>query len=321
MHDAPQMLDYVMKMARPTASSSRVPLNSGNQQGVRPGTGRSVQSVEIGGRLLTLMAASTQPMMLRDLAVAADLTPGQAHAYLTSFRKLGLVEQDASGRYRLGPFALHLGLARLRITDPYKLAAEGVVGLAEELNLMVAVTVWGTHGPTIVLVQESSNYIHANVRAGGMFTVTGTATGKVFAAYLPAKLVEPVIKAELQSAQAGWQGVGALSGDALHREIARVRRAGMATTRDLPVPGISALSAPVFDHSGHLQLAITIIGPTRKVDVDLRGPHAAALMRFTRDLSNKLGCSDQGHQARAVGPRTSRPAARMSPPGKRRGAA
>jgi DNA-binding IclR family transcriptional regulator len=255
-------------------------------------SGRGVQSVEIGGRLLKLLAQSQQPMMLRDLAGAAELTPGQTHAYLTSLRKLEMVEQDAaSGRYRLGPFALQLGLARLRGSDPYRLAAEQVAALAEQLNLMVAITVWGTHGPTIVLVQESSNYIHANVRPGGMFTVTGTATGKIFAAWLPPKLVQPVIEAELQAAQKGWSDVGALAGDALAREVDKVRDDGIAVTTDLPVPGISALSAPVFNHSGHLQLAITVIGPTPKIDVALLGPHAEALLGFTRRLSEQLGYS------------------------------
>lgn len=252
--------------------------------------GRSVQSVEIGGRLLAILANASQPMMLRDLAAQAELTPGQAHAYLTSFRKLELVEQDAaSGRYHLGPFALHLGLARLRSTDPYRLASEAVIGLAEELNLMVAITVWGTHGPTIVLVQESSNYIHANVRPGGMFTVTGTATGKIFAAFLPPKLVAPVIEAELQAPQKGWNNSGALAGEALEREIEKTRRNGIAATADLPLPGISALAAPIFNHSGHLQLAITLIGPTPKVDVSLDGPHAEALLAFTRRISAQLG--------------------------------
>ena len=276
-------------MVAPVDSSNTVSLYSGGEADARPGKGRGVQSVEIGGRLLGLLAAGNQPMMLRDLAQAAELTPGQAHAYMTSLRKLELVEQDASGRYRLGSFALHLGLARLRATDPYRLASEAVVGLAEQLNLMVAVTVWGTHGPTIVLVQESSNYIHANVRAGGMFTVTGTATGKVFAAYLPAQLVAPVVQEELRAAQKGWRDVGALSGEALEQEIEKVRRDGIAATIDLPVPGISALSAPIFNHSGHLQLAITIIGPTPKIDVALTGSHAAALRDFTRDLSARLG--------------------------------
>ena len=253
-------------------------------------SGRGVQSVEIGGRLLATLAKAAQPMMLRDLAQAAGLTPGQAHAYLVSFRKIQLVEQDpVSGRYRLGPFALHLGLARLRNTDPYRLAAEAVVQFTEELELMVAITVWGTHGPTIIHVQESSNQIHANVRPGGVFTVTGTATGKVFAAYMPWKLVEPVVQAELRTAQKGWRGTAEMAMDELLATIETVRRQGLATTIDRPVPGISALSAPVFNHTGQLQLAITVIGPTGKVDCDLSGPHAAALRAFTRRLSTELG--------------------------------
>lgn len=275
-------------MSDSTSTTPVVSLYSGDETDT-PARGRGVQSVEIGGRLLSLMAQTEHPMMLRDLAVQAELTPGQTHAYLTSLRKLDLVEQDAAGRYRLGSFALHLGLARLRGSDPYRLTAEAVVGLAESLNLMVAITVWGTHGPSIVLVQEASNYIHANVRPGGMFTVTGTATGKVFAAWLPAALVQPVIDAEQQAMQRGWSDVGALSGDALWQEVEKVRRNGIAATTDLPVPGISALSAPVFNHGGHIQLAVTVIGPTRNIDVTLNGPHAQALRQFTNQISGQLG--------------------------------
>jgi DNA-binding IclR family transcriptional regulator len=276
-------------MADSPPPSTVVPLYSGEDDAPARIAGRGVQSVEIGGRILGLLAQTEQPMMLRDIAARTELTPGQAHAYVTSFRKLDLVEQDAAGRYRLGPFALHLGLARLRGSDPYRLTAEAVPALAESLNLMVAITVWGTHGPAIVLVQEASNYIHANVRPGGMFTVTGTATGKIFAAWLPQTLVQPVIDAELLAMQRGWSDVGAVSGDALWAEVEKVRRNGIASTTDLPVPGISALSAPVFNHSGHLQLAVTVIGPTRNIDVSLDGPHAQALRQFTGQISAQLG--------------------------------
>jgi len=279
-----------MRNGSDPAGPPSVPLYAGEEGDSAALKGRGVQSVEIGGRLLAILAEGGQPMMLRDLAQAAELTPGQAHAYVTSLRKLALVEQEgASGRYRLGPFALQLGLARLRGSDPYRLAAEQVPELAARLNLMVAITVWGTHGPTIVLVQEATNYIHANVRPGGMFTVTGTATGKVFAAWMPRTLIDRVVEQELQAAQKGWSDVGALSGEVLEREVDKARRNGIAVTSDLPVPGISALSAPVFNHSGHLQLAITLIGPTRKVDVSLEGEHAAALLAFTRRISADLG--------------------------------
>jgi len=50
---------------------------------------RGVQSIEVGGRLLECMAATAQPLMLREIAAGAQVTPAQAHAYLVSFRKIG----------------------------------------------------------------------------------------------------------------------------------------------------------------------------------------------------------------------------------------
>ena len=87
---------------------------------------RGVQSIEVGGRILAVMVKATQPMMLRDLAIQAKITPAQAHAYLVSFRKIGIVEQDvATGRYRLGGFALQLGLLGLIARDGGFAGVEG----------------------------------------------------------------------------------------------------------------------------------------------------------------------------------------------------
>ena len=251
--------------------------------------GRGIQSIEIGGRLLLALAERVKPMMLRDLAEAAGMPSAQAHAYLVSFRKLELVEQDvATGRYRLGPFALHLGLARLRASEPYQIAADAVVSLVDRLDLAATISVWGTYGATVVRIQESSHQIHANVRPGTVFGLTNTATGRLFAAFLPERLVDPLIHAELRDPARRSQGAPA-SLAALRAELAEVRRRGLATAHDMPVPGISALSAPIFDHSGQMQVAVTVMGPTQIVDCAEGGPHWRALDDFTRDLSVRLG--------------------------------
>ena len=66
------------------------------------------------------MVAAGRPLMLRDIAAGAGITPAQAHAYLVSYRKVNVVEQiDGSGLYQLGRFALQLGLARMRSIDAY----------------------------------------------------------------------------------------------------------------------------------------------------------------------------------------------------------
>jgi DNA-binding IclR family transcriptional regulator len=253
--------------------------------------GRGIQSIEIGGRLLAALASAAKPMMLRDLAEAAAIPPGQAHAYLVSYRKLELVEQDpVSGRYRLGPFALHLGLARLRGVEPYQLASEAIATLVDQLDLAATIAVWGTHGATVVRVQESSHQIHANVRPGSVFGLTTTATGRLFAAFLPQRLVEPMIKAELRDPSRQSQtGLPRPTLAELRAELAGIRRRGLASTQGQPIPGLSALSGPVFDHSGQMQVAITLIGPSAVVDVSAESAQAAALLAFTNGLSERLG--------------------------------
>ncbi|MDP2085734.1 MAG: IclR family transcriptional regulator [Gemmobacter sp.] len=241
---------------------------------------RGVQSLETGGAILREMARTGQPVKLRDLAEALGIAPSQLHPYLVSLRTIRMVEQTETGLYALGPFALDLGLVRLRGQDAWRVTMRGLPALADEVQLMVAVSVWGMHGPVIVYVHESPARIHANVRVGGMFTVTGTATGRLFAAFSPRAMVAPVVAQELPdpAAQAAYWA-----------DIARVAAAGYETTLDLPIPGVSAVAAPVFDHTGAMQLAVTVIGPTPRIDLAPDGPTVTATRAFTANLSTDLG--------------------------------
>src|SRR4051794_5507598 len=93
---------------------------------------RGIQSVEIGGQLLLALSDSSKPMMLRDIAALAGMSPAKAHPYLVSFVRLGLVEQDrASGRYELGRAALQMGLACMRRLNPVRIGSEAIARLAE----------------------------------------------------------------------------------------------------------------------------------------------------------------------------------------------
>ncbi len=251
---------------------------------------RGIQSIEVGGRLLDVLVGQAQPMMLRDLAREARLSAAQAHSYLSSYRKLGIVEQDpVSGRYLLGPFALKLGLARLRAFTPTRLAGAAVPALAESLGLMVALAVWGSQGPTIVQVHEGGSQVNVNVRPGTVFSVTGTATGRLFAGYLTARTVAPLIALERQEGPTLRRvGVPARQRQQLVPG-AQIRKLGYAATRGVPIPGINAISAPVFDHTGQMQLAITLIGSDNYLDVGVRSRFLKALLRSSAELSAALG--------------------------------
>ncbi|MGF7213657.1 DNA-binding IclR family transcriptional regulator [Skermanella aerolata] len=210
---------------------------------------------------------------------------------LVGFRRMQLVEQDeVSGRYRLGPFALRLGLACFRGSNVYAMATEAASGLADRLDLTVAVCAWGTHGPTVVHIQDSFHHIHVNVRPGTVFSLTTTATGKLFSAFMPEGLILPQLEAEL--AAPGGKGKPTLT--QLRTEFEAIRSTGLSTIRNRPIPGVSALSAPVFDHSDQMQAAIMVMGPSSVVDCQLTGKQARTLLAATRCISNRLGHRSTG---------------------------
>ena len=165
---------------------------------------RGIQSIEVGGRLLRALLGERQPMPLSKLAQKAEMPAANAHPYLVSFGKLGLIVQDGeSGLYDLGPLALELGLASLHRLNPVRLALPMVAELATTTGHTSALAVWGNRGPTIVHIEQGAQPVHVDMRPGTVMSVVGTATGRVFAAYLPPKLVEHYIKAELREGSDG----------------------------------------------------------------------------------------------------------------------
>lgn len=250
---------------------------------------RGIQSIEVGGQLLTALAESGGPLPLKQLAQAGQMSAAKAHPYLVSFGKIGLVRQDpVSGRYELGALALRLGLACLRQINPVRLGTAAAVALEQRVHHTVALSVWGNAGPTVIHLEESSHPIHMNLRAGTVMSLT-TATGLVFGAYLPAKKIERFVEESLQP-QAFPHIIGARRNWAeMQAALQEVRAHGLARAMGQPIAGVSALAVPVFDHQGHLVLVMTLVGPTGGFDAAWDGENARILKEVAGGISAQLG--------------------------------
>lgn len=54
-------------------------------------------------------------------------------------------------------------------------------------------------------------------------------------------------------------------------------------------PGYRAFSAPVFDHSRHIMLAITVLGPSGTFNANWNSPIAEVLCETAKNVSARLG--------------------------------
>ncbi|WP_418123877.1 IclR family transcriptional regulator [Variovorax sp. 160MFSha2.1] len=275
---------------------------------------RGIQSIEVGGQLLRALVHHGRPMALKDLAREADMTAAKAHPYMVSFGRLGLIEQDrASGHYLLGPLALQLGLISLQQADPVHIATPLIGQLAQQIGHTVALAVWGARGATIVRTAESPSPVHVNMRHGTVFSLTNTASGRVFAAYLDEDAVRSLLEEERQRQKqrkggeptppAGMPPVQPLPswGD-FERQLKEVRDHGLSRSDGEVIEGVSAMAAPVFDHTGAIVLAVTAIGPAGIFDTAWDGEISRALKACADTVSQRLGAA----AAAPAPPRTER---------------
>jgi len=254
------------------------------------GSGRAgVQSVEVGLALFRRLADAGRPLALSDLARAAGMHRAKAHRYLASLMQAGFVKQLDDGSYDIGPYVLDLSIACMARLDPVQLGAAAAAGLAAACDETCVAAVWTGAGATVVRACRPQRQVAIGIAEGTVFNLTMSATGRVFAAWLPAAETQAALDAELAGHKARRNRLAPRSAKEMQAVLEEVRREGLSAVRGLNAPGVNALAAPVFDAGGRIVLALTLVGPEMSLDVAYDGRPARLLRRAAAGLSARLG--------------------------------
>lgn len=176
---------------------------------------------------------------------------------------------------------------KLQRLDPVKEASPHIGELAEQTEQSIAVAVWGNMGPTIVRLEEPTQPLHVNLRTGTVMSLMNTATGRLFATFMPPKVIEKAMQGEL--ARMGAVGLSPLTQTEFDLLVSETRRHGLSRSLSQPIPGIDAFCAPVFDSAGNIVLGLLAMGPSATFDSAWDGKVATALRRCANEVSRKLG--------------------------------
>ena len=241
-----------------------------------------IQSIEVGMRLMRAFLDAGGPVTLKALADGAGFAPPKAHRYLVSLVRSGLVEREAqTGRYSIGPLAIELGFAALGKLDREGLGRTAISELSEATGQTCCLSVWTGEAVIVCAVATGVDVIYTGVRTGTRASFLRAASGRMFLACLPVEATRDALKDELRR--------DSFQANELPRILEQIRRDGMAISRDGMTVGLSAISAPVWDHSGRIIYTITVLGPSATLDARPDGPLAKATLEAATQLSKKLG--------------------------------
>ena len=241
-----------------------------------------VQSLEVGLSVLNVLIEAGEALMLKEVAAAADMHPAKAHRYLVSLVKYHYAKQQEDGRYSLGDKALAMGLAATRRTDYLQIAQPWLQQLHKEVGEYLQVARWTALGPLIVQFLDNEFGIPISAKVGAVMPIMRSATGRVFASYLPETVVKPLVdKADQQHTHLTWQEFVPQKQQILQQEMCVIEGEMMA--------GINAIAAPVFDANNDVAFVVTCLGAADKINAAPDGAHAQAVLQAARNISAHLG--------------------------------
>ena len=151
------------------------------------------------------------------------------------------------------------------------------------------IAMWGPQGPTVVRWYRAPRPVAISIIEGTVFSLTLSASGRLFATHLAEDKTAALLKRELAQNRADKNPDAPQNLQHMRAIIDAIRQHGLSRVYGLNEPGINALAAPVFDRNNRLVMGLTLLGAETNFDASYAGQAAAHLRRAAAHLSTQLG--------------------------------
>jgi DNA-binding IclR family transcriptional regulator len=232
--------------------------------------------------ILDAFVGDVEALTLAEICSRTGLAKGTAHRLVLELQRWGGLERSPSGAYRVGLRLFEIGMQatpRASLTDVARPYLENLYEVTRE-NVHFAVRdglealyLEKISGPRAVLVLS---------RVGGRNALHATGMGKALLAYAPPGVFEEVVAAGLKR----FTPYTITEPARLARELAKVRREGVATGSEEGALGHGSVAAPVLDRHGVAMAAISVVSHGSRSQQIIRT--AAAVRTAALGLSRTL---------------------------------
>lgn len=245
-----------------------------------------VNSVHKAMELIERLLAFRRPMSLTELAAAAGFPKSTAYALLSTLREHGMIEQNTDGKYYLGMRLFECGCALSASWDisaaarphletlAYTADASAFISAIVKYDVIVLDQCSGNSGLRIVSDVGSKSPLHCTSQGKMLLSQFGDIeVGAVLAstgmrAYTPHTITDK---------------------SAFMAELEKIRAQKYAVEDGEYKIGLRSVSAPVYDNTGRMRYALSVLGLFRRVDTEDFRAALENVCAAAAELSEELG--------------------------------
>ena len=246
----------------------------------------SIQVIDRMALLIDALVASSDPASLKALAQATHLHPSTAHRILGVMVNIGFADRIEPGTYRLGMRFLELGNAVRARISVREVALPSMRELAQLTGETVNLSI--RQGDEIIYVErtaENRSMMRVVQVVGARAALHITAAGKLFLA----QDEEPAVKAYAKrTGLAAHTPHSVKTLASLARELAEVKKSGVAHDQEEAELGVRCIAAGVRDDTGQLIAGLSVSAPAERQKRDQWTPLIRdCALRISRALGHR----------------------------------
>ncbi|MET3695771.1 IclR family transcriptional regulator [Bacillus oleivorans] len=226
---------------------------------------------------------------ISDLSSELGLNKSTVSRTMATLASEGFVYKDPeSKKYRLGLSILSLSGIVNNNMDVYRESQPVLNRLVENIGETAHISIVDNLSVIYLQKVECNHPVRFLTHVGKRNPMYCTSSGKVLLAFSDNELVEAVIAKGLKQ----YTNHTMTDPDKLRVNLAEVRKNGYAYSIEEISEGVNSVAGPVFDYTGKVIAALSVVGPKQRID-QYKIPYIAKkVIQASKEISEKMGYWD-----------------------------
>lgn len=243
--------------------------------------------------ILRLFINERNPLGITDFAERLNLPKTTVMGITKTLASVNFLEKDPiSGKYRLGPMLLQLGLKYVANTDIITIARVWMERLCLKFQLTINTGMLVGNNVVLIFSASPDNEFLTFPKSGTWIPSHTTCIGKALLAHLkPDRLMD--ILEDYEFTQLTENSI--TDRETFLKELEKVRQEGLSYDNEENFIGMAGIGAPIYNHTGRVIAAFAITGNKEKIDAR-RSEIIEEVRNASREVSALMGYMSNGQK-------------------------